>query len=146
MKNKRFTRFLLLEKFISVILWAVWGLCFKFIYFSSDCRRLRAVRPTRRAPGSKTSLRLLYSSPVPLSALPSGGWSLKRRWRREERDGVNRTCPRCRCTVCLSSGRVCRRERCFWTWRATHCLRSSVRCWRCCSLSISAETHSATVH
>lgn len=84
---------------------------------------------------------VVYSWPVPLSVLPSGGWSLKRRWRREERDGVNRTCPRCRCTVCLSSGRVCRRERCFWTWRATRCLRSSVsHCALMLACSVSQQT------
>lgn len=55
--------------------------------------------------------------------LPSGGWSSRRKWRREASGGVNRMCPRCPCTVFSSSGRVSRQERCCWTWKAIHCLK-----------------------
>lgn len=44
----------------------------------------------------------------------SGGSSLRRRWRREERDGVNPTSPRCHCTVFLNSGHVSKQELCSW--------------------------------
>jgi len=87
---------------------------------------------------------LVYFSLLCVVVLPSGGRSLKRRLKREEKGGVNHTCPRCPCTVGLSSGRVSRREPCCWTLKATHYRRSLVRCffpdrciYHCVSLSIS---------